>query len=172
MGFFDDLWNSGREAVAGVGDAVAAGANTIGNALDYADEIGHAALGDAYEYIPIVSDITHIGGAAAHEVADAANLTSDVARGEESLVGALGRGRKIGERMGNTAADAAIAYTAGRLGGSVGKSWGKAATKGATKAFGNVGGKVATGMGKQVVGAVAGKVASNRLKADDPRGRK
>ncbi len=169
MGFFDDLWNTGREAVASVGDVVSAGANSVGDALDMVNNVGHQYLGDAYDYIPIVSDITSIGADAAHEVGDAGALVSDVSRGKESLGGAINRAEGIGQRMVNTGIDAGIAYTAGKAGGAAGKAWGKAAAKGLTEQLGKTGGKVAGRVGREVVGAVAGKIAGDRIKQKQGR---
>ena len=125
--------------------------------------------GYAYDYIPIVSDITSIGADAAHEVGDSGALVSDVARGKESLGGAVRRAEDIGQRMVNTGIDAGIAYTAGRVGGAARKSWGKAASKGLTEALGKTGGKVAGRVGREVVGAVAGKIAGDRMKQKQGR---
>jgi len=164
MGFFDNLWSAGTEAVASVGDAVAAGANQVGDALDYVDNVGHATLGEYYDYIPIISDVTSIGADAAHETADAANLVSDVSRGKETFKGAVGRATDIGTRMANTGVDAGVAYTAGRVGGAAGKTWGKAVAKGAEKALGKVGAKVATQVGKQVIGSAVGHEAAKSIR--------
>jgi len=163
MGFFDDLYNSASDAVASVGEAVSSGANSVGDALDYVDNVGHSYLGEAYDYIPIISDITSIGADAAHEVGDAGTLVSDVARGRETLSGGLARGGAIAERMGKTGVDAGIAYTAGKIGGSAGKSWAKAGAKGAEKVLGKTGAKIAQGIGKEVVGGIVGHQAGARL---------
>ena len=167
MGFFDDLWSGATHAAsdlgAGVGDAISHTANSVGDALQAVDNVGHSYLGDMYDYIPIVSDITSIGADAAHEVGDAGRLITDVSRGRESVKSALDRGIGIGERMAGTAADAGIAYTAGRLGGSAGKTWGRAAAKGAEQALGKAGGKLATAAGKQAVGAIAGHFIGDRM---------
>jgi hypothetical protein len=158
MGFFGDLWHGATEVASSVGDAVSTGANQVGDALEHVDNLGHQYLGEAYDYIPIVSDLTSIGADAAHEVGDAGALAADVARGKTGVREGLGRAAGIGERMLHTGVDAGIAYTAGKVGGAAGKSYSKAAVKAGEKYLGKrIGGMV----GKKVVGALAGAAARN-----------